>query len=90
MRAKMQERATERPKENEAVEEERRPECRHHWIIEPPSGPTSRGRCKHCGEERLFINSSGEWLSDGVGRGFSLRSDLDRLLPAKEELETID
>jgi hypothetical protein len=32
----------------------------HHWVIEEPSGPMSRGVCKRCGEEREFKN----WLSD--------------------------
>lgn len=37
--------------------------CRHHWLIEAPSGPTSRGRCRRCGEEREFTNSHGDgWL----------------------------
>jgi hypothetical protein len=31
-------------------------QCVHHWIIEPAGGPTSGGRCRHCGEERYFIN----------------------------------
>lgn len=30
--------------------------CRHHWIIETPNGPFSRGVCKLCGEERDFEN----------------------------------
>ena len=30
--------------------------CRHHWIIETPSGPVSKGVCKLCGEERDFVN----------------------------------
>jgi hypothetical protein len=30
--------------------------CRHHWIIETPSGPFSKGVCKLCGEERVFEN----------------------------------
>jgi len=30
--------------------------CRHHWIIESPNGPTSRGRCRLCGDERDFTN----------------------------------
>lgn len=34
------------------------PICNHHWIIEPPSGPTSPGQCKNCGEQRLFLNSN--------------------------------
>jgi hypothetical protein len=31
-------------------------QCRHHWIIEPASGPTSRGLCKICGTEKHFDN----------------------------------
>jgi hypothetical protein len=31
--------------------------CRHHWIIEAANGPTSQGRCKHCGAERDFFNT---------------------------------
>jgi len=30
--------------------------CRHYWIIEPPNGATSRGRCRFCGQEREFDN----------------------------------
>ena len=30
--------------------------CRHHWIIETPTGPVSKGVCKLCGEERDFEN----------------------------------
>lgn len=29
----------------------------HHWVIDPPAGPTSPGRCSLCGEEKLFVNS---------------------------------
>ncbi len=31
-------------------------ECYHHWIIESPNGPTSKGVCKYCGAEREFSN----------------------------------
>ena len=31
--------------------------CVHHWIIEPPNGPTSKGRCKRCGEKKSFANT---------------------------------
>ena len=31
-------------------------QCEHHWLIEPPSGPTSNGTCRICGEERAFEN----------------------------------
>ena len=32
-------------------------ECKHFWVIESPSGPTSDGVCKNCGEAREFRNS---------------------------------
>ena len=32
----------------------------HHFRIETPTGPTSQGVCKGCGEERTFKN----WLED--------------------------
>ena len=31
--------------------------CRHYWRIDSPKGPTSRGVCKLCGEEKDFYNS---------------------------------
>ena len=30
--------------------------CEHHWVIDKPAGPTSRGTCRACGEERDFQN----------------------------------
>jgi hypothetical protein len=30
--------------------------CGHHWVIESPDGPTSRGRCKLCGAVKEFSN----------------------------------
>ena len=30
--------------------------CPHHWIIDSPAGPSSRGVCRLCGEERDFQN----------------------------------
>jgi hypothetical protein len=40
--------------------------CRHHWIIEPPMGPISRGVCLHCDEVREFKNyiDSAPWSDD--------------------------
>lgn len=32
--------------------------CAHYWQIESPSGSTSRGICKRCGETREFFNSA--------------------------------
>ncbi len=31
--------------------------CVHHWVIDPPNGAVSQGRCKVCGEEKEFRNS---------------------------------
>ncbi len=31
--------------------------CAHFWRIESPNGPTSRGKCKHCGATQDFMNS---------------------------------
>ena len=37
--------------------------CRHHWLIETPSGATSRGRCKRCGARHAFVNASDDkWI----------------------------
>ena len=32
-------------------------ECRHHWVIESPHGPISKGICRICGDEKGFRNS---------------------------------
>jgi len=31
-------------------------QCIHHWLIEPPTRPVSKGVCKKCGEDREFHN----------------------------------
>lgn len=38
------------------LEQETQAVCTHHWVIEPPEGPISRGVCKKCGEEKEFNN----------------------------------
>ena len=48
--------AAETTKEEEASSESR-PECAHHWVIEPPNGSTSRGTCLKCGAVQDFQNS---------------------------------
>ena len=30
--------------------------CRHHWVIQPATGPVSAGVCQVCGESREFKN----------------------------------
>ena len=33
-------------------------ECKHHWLIDSPNGPTSQGTCKLCGQRNEFKNST--------------------------------
>jgi hypothetical protein len=52
--------------------------CKHHWIIEPASGPTSRGVCKLCGEVKLFDNVLADLLSASDSfTPFNIRSSKD-------------
>ncbi|GAG39154.1 unnamed protein product [marine sediment metagenome] len=37
-------------------------ECRHHWLIESPHGPTSMGICRLCGAQKEFRNWAYSWL----------------------------
>lgn len=48
---------------NEASPELR---CVHHWLIEPPEGPISKGICKKCGAAKEFVNHIGfsNWESE--------------------------
>ena len=39
------------------IERELDSDCRHHWMIDRPNGPTSRGTCTLCGETSEFMNS---------------------------------
>ncbi len=43
------------------------PTCAHHWIIDSPRGAMSSGRCKRCGEEREFRNSTEYAWDDDSG-----------------------
>ena len=49
-----------------AVEEQRLPACRHHWVIQPATGPVSPGVCQTCGEVREFKNyiEASSWGDD--------------------------
>jgi hypothetical protein len=40
------------------------PTCQHHWVIASPRGAMSGGRCKRCGEEREFRNSTTDYVWD--------------------------
>jgi hypothetical protein len=51
--------------EEQIIQEEEAPVCRHHWLIESPQGATSMGRCKLCGEVKPFRNSASDTLWEG-------------------------
>ena len=40
--------------------------CRHHWVIDAPTGPVSRGVCQLCDEVRVFKNyiDSAPWSEE--------------------------
>ena len=40
--------------------------CQHHWVIDRPAGPVSKGTCRLCGEVRDFMNyvEGGAWGSE--------------------------
>ena len=42
--------------------------CNHHWVIESPDGPISRGICKYCGAVKEFTNylPFSTWDDDGT------------------------
>lgn len=67
------------------------PECRHHWLIETPHGPTSWGTCKHCGERREFSNASPDafWERPSVptSQGDPIASYTTRLTSSAEDDE---
>ena len=44
------------PNVTEPVEEQAEPQCCHHWVIQPATGPVSSGVCQVCGEVREFKN----------------------------------
>lgn len=58
--------------------------CRHYWVIEVASGPTSRGVCRICGEERVFQNS---WTDAGYGGKDARVLDLPNMLEDEKEEE---
>jgi hypothetical protein len=53
------------------------PTCAHHWVIAPPNGATSPGRCKVCGMEKEFPNSAedGLWERDVPQSRWTGRAD---------------
>ena len=66
------------------------PRCAHHWVIETPAGPISRGQCKRCGEEREFRNSpdSSFYWEDDASRKSA--SDIPIAVPASLGPNSLD
>ena len=44
------------------TQEQYQEECVHHWMIDSPSGPASRGVCRKCGQEKDFPNAIADSL----------------------------
>lgn len=61
---------------SELTEEQSQITCIHHWIIEPPDRPVSKGKCLKCGAKQEFNNyfahSIWESESEAVGDGIDL------------------
>ena len=51
-----------------AVQERERASCIHHWVIESPAGPLSKGVCLICGEKKDFRNAVEEGAWEGRRR----------------------
>ncbi|MBM3133343.1 MAG: hypothetical protein FJZ95_09990 [Chloroflexi bacterium] len=52
--------------------------CIHHWLIDPPDGPTSKGTCKKCGATKHFVNHIGfsNWESEALAvRRLAIKDD---------------
>ena len=61
-----------------------KPVAKGAWLIESSSGPTSRGVCKFCGEEREFEN----FLQDFLPRGdMSLLFKPSNLADVEQDME---
>ena len=47
-------------------------QCKHHWEIESPAGPSSHGVCRLCGDEKDFDNwKRVEGYQRRIGKGAS-------------------
>jgi len=51
------------------IEDREPPQRRHHWVIQPATGPVSQGVCQACGEVRDFQNhvESASWGATRLG-----------------------
>ena len=65
--------------------------CRHHWIIDAPVGPVSRGVCQQCSEVREFKNyiESAPWGEDTSGTQSGPRIAVDTSAGETDEAEDL-
>ena len=58
--------------------------CQHHWVIQPATGPLSKGVCQSCGETRDFKNyvESASW-------GDARLANRPRSRPKEESVATV-
>ena len=66
------------------IESQENLECVHYWIIDVPSGPFSKGKCRLCGESgefRNYLENASGWDDDRTSSQVStaLRSSLSQL-----------
>jgi hypothetical protein len=54
--------------------------CVHYWIIEPPHGPISKGRCRYCGAVAEFFNDVQGCLNDAKSYAPGAYSESDAVL----------
>lgn len=70
-------------------EEELTSQCRHHWLIDSPGGPTSNGVCRICGAERQFRNylENARWDEDASGDQELVKASISSSLATKDAQE---
>ena len=72
------------------AEDQETPQCCHHWVIQPATGPISQGKCQNCDEEREFKNyvEASTWGDDkGASRAAAVvtKAAADKLKAENEE-----
>ena len=73
-----------------STEEQEGPQCCHHWVIQPATGPVSTGKCLNCDEIRDFKNyvEASTWGDDkGASRSAAAvtKAAADKLKTQNEE-----
>lgn len=59
--------------------------CTHYWILEPPKDKVSRGKCKLCGEERVFSNLGYVWNSSEATGAHAYRDAMKKLRELEDD-----